>query len=449
MAARRGMAGRLVDGVRGDAQNPFIGTPFYLSNLRRLPRPTMVGTNPPHLPLHGVRVLDLTNVLAGPFACHQLAHLGAEVIKVEALNGGDLARQLGADPGLNERHMGVSFLAQNAGKRSIALDLKKPGGKAVLRRLAAGADALVENFRPGVMERLGLGFEALLAHNPKLVYCAISGFGQDGPLRDLPAYDQIIQGMAGVMSITGDAESAPLRVGFPVADTIGGLTAAMAVCAALAERGRSGARTGGRFIDVSMLEALLATMGWAVSNLLIAGREAQPMGNENMTASPSGAFRTADGLLNIAANKQEQFEALARVIGREDLITDPRFALRQARLQHRFELKAQIEAALATRPAAQWWPLLTEAGVPAGPVYSVAQALAHPQVAGRGMVATFGDAPGVGRDIRVVRTGVKLDGAAPAVDAPPPTLGQHTREILAGLGYDEGAIAALLDEGSI
>jgi CoA:oxalate CoA-transferase len=401
--------------------------------------------NARHLPLHGIRVLDLTNVLAGPFACHQLAHLGAEVVKVEALNGGDLARQLGADAALNQRHMGVSFLAQNAGKRSIALDLKKPGGKAVLQRLVARADALVENFRPGVMQRLGLGFEALLAHNSRLVYCAISGFGQDGPLRDLPAYDQIIQGMAGVMSITGDAQSAPLRVGFPVADTIGGLTAAMVVCAALADRHR----TGGRFIDVSMLEAVMATMGWAVSNLLIAGREARPMGNENMTASPSGAFRTGDGLLNIAANKQEQFEALARVIGREDLVADPRYALRQARLEHRLELQAEIEAALLAHPTEYWWPLLTEAGVPAGPVYTVAQALAHPQVAGRGMVATFADAPGVGRDIRVLRTGVKLDGAVPAVQAPPPTLGQHTCEILAELGYDEGAIDALKKEGAI
>jgi formyl-CoA transferase len=277
------------------------------------------------------------------------------------------------------------------------------------------------------------------------VYCAISGFGQDGPLRDLPAYDQIIQGMAGVMSITGDAAGAPLRVGFPVADTIGGLTAAMAVCGALAERGRHH----GRFIDVSMLEAVIATMGWAVSNLLIAGREAQPMGNENMTASPSGAFRTADGLLNIAANKQEQFEALAQVIAREDLVADPRFAQRQARLEHRFELKAEIEAALAAHPAAHWWPMLTAAGVPAGPVYGVAQALAHPQVAGRGLVATFADAPGVGRDIRVLRTGVKLDGAAPAVDAPPPMLGQHTREILADLGYDDAAVSALHAEGAI
>jgi crotonobetainyl-CoA:carnitine CoA-transferase CaiB-like acyl-CoA transferase len=397
------------------------------------------------LPLRGFRVLDLTNVLAGPFACHQLAHLGAEVIKVEARNGGDLARQLGADPALNQARMGVSFLAQNAGKRSIALDLKKSGGKAVLHRLVASADALVENFRPGVMQRLGLGYEALLAHNPRLVYCAISGFGQDGPLRDLPAYDQIIQGMAGVMSITGDADSAPLRVGFPVADTIGGLTAAMAVAAALAERDRAG----GRFIDVSMLEAVLATMGWAVSNELIAGQPARPMGNENMTASPSGTFATGDGLLNIAANKQNQFEALARVIGRPDLIADARFSQRQARLDNRAALKAEIEAALAERSAEQWWPLLTVAGVPAGPVFTVGQALAHPQVSGRGLVESFADVPGVGRDIRVLGTAMTIDGQAPTVITPPPELGQHTLDILREVGFDDAQVAALRAEGTI
>jgi crotonobetainyl-CoA:carnitine CoA-transferase CaiB-like acyl-CoA transferase len=397
------------------------------------------------LPLRGFRVLDLTNVLAGPFACHQLAHLGAEVIKVEARDGGDLARQLGADPALNQARMGASFLAQNAGKRSIALDLKKPGGNAVLHRLVASADALVENFRPGVMARLGLGYEALLAHNPRLVYCAISGFGQDGPLRDLPAYDQIIQGMAGVMSITGDADSAPLRVGFPVADTIGGLTAAMAVAAALAERDRAG----GRFIDVSMLEAVLATMGWAVSNELIAGQPARPMGNENMTASPSGTFATGDGLLNIAANKQNQFEALARVIGRPDLIADARFSQRQARLDNRAALKAEIEAALAERSAEQWWPLLTAAGVPAGPVFTVGQALAHPQVSGRGLVESFADVPGVGRDIRVLGTAMTIDGQAPTVITPPPELGQHTLDILREVGFDDAQVAALRAEGTI
>jgi crotonobetainyl-CoA:carnitine CoA-transferase CaiB-like acyl-CoA transferase len=396
-------------------------------------------------PLRGIRVLDLTNVLAGPFACHQLAHMGADVIKVETRDGGDLARQLGADPELNQRHMGVSFLAQNPGKRSITIDFKHPTGKEVFRKLVRTADVLVENFRPGVMKRLGLGYEDLLKENPKLIYCAISGFGQDGPLRDLPAYDQIIQGMSGVMSITGAPENAPYRVGYPVADTIGGITAAFAVAAALADR----ERTGGTFIDVSMLEAVMATMGWAVSNHLVAGREPRPMGNENVTASPSGTFRTGDGLLNIAANKQEQFEAVCHVVGRPELVGDPRFSERQARLQHRFELKALLEEAMAARSTDAWWKLFNQAGVPAGPVYSVPQALDHPQVAERGMVGSFANAPGVGRDIRLVRTGFKVNGQAPRVDAPPPTLGQHSEEILADLGYSPLEIEALKEERAV
>lgn len=395
--------------------------------------------------LHGIRVLDLTNVLAGPFACHQLAHMGADVVKVEAREGGDLARQLGADPALNQRHMGVSFLAQNPGKRSITIDLKHPAGKEVFRRLVRTADVLVENFRPGVMQRLGLGYEALLVENPKLIYCAISGFGQDGPLRDLPAYDQIIQGMSGVMSITGAPENAPYRVGYPVADTIGGITAAFAVAAALAQRERQG----GSFIDVSMLEAVMATMGWAVSNHLVAGKAPQPMGNENVTASPSGSFRTQDGLLNIAANKQEQFEAVCRVLGRPELVDDPRFAERQGRLQHRFALKALLEEALATESTEHWWTRLNQAGVPAGPVYSVPQALAIPQIAERGLVGEFKNVPGVGRDIRLVRTGFKVDGQAPRVETPPPTLGQHSDEILHSLGYSAQDVATLKESKAI
>ncbi|ANN79483.1 CaiB/BaiF CoA transferase family protein [Bordetella flabilis] len=396
-------------------------------------------------PLAGVRVLDLTNVLAGPFCCHQLAHMGADVIKVETPGSGDLARQLGADPALNQAGMGVSFLAQNAGKRSISVNLKHAAGKEVFLKLVRGADVVVENFRPGVMQRLGLGFEVLRAQRPDLVYCAISGFGQDGPLKDYPAYDQIIQGMSGVMSITGDAQTAPYRVGYPIADTIGGMTAAFAVAAALAEK----PRTQARFIDVSMLEATMATMGWAVSNYLVAGRAPGPMGNENITASPSGTFRTGDGLLNIAANKQEQFEALCRVVGRDDLIAHADYAERQARLRNRYALKAELESALAARPAQEWWPLLTQAGVPSGPVYSVEQALAHPQVSERGMVATFPEVPGVGRDVRLVRTGFKLDGQAPAVDDPPPVLGQHNDELLAQLGYGADEIRTLKEQGAI
>ena len=396
-------------------------------------------------PLAGIRVLDLTNVLAGPFCCHQLAHLGADVVKVEVPGSGDLARQLGADAALNRKLMGVSFLAQNPGKRSITVNLKHARGKEAFRWLVKSSDVVVENFRPGVMDRLGLGFEALRVENPRLIYCAISGFGQDGPLRDLPAYDQIIQGMSGVMSITGSAEAAPFRVGYPIADTIGGITAALAIATALADH----KRTEGYFIDVSMLEATLATMGWVVSNYLIAGKEPAPFGNENFTASPSGTFRTGDGLINIAANKQEQYEEVCRVLGREDLIADPRFAEREARLKYRFELKAQLEQALAADATDTWWQRLIAAGVPAGPVYSVAQALAHPQVAERGMVACYADAPGVGRDVRVVRTGIKLNHMPPSVDAPPPRLGQHTDALLTELGYDAADIAAMRKEGTV
>src|SRR5215218_3945252 len=290
--------------------------------------------------LRGVRILDLTNVLAGPFCCYQLAQLGADVIKVEVPGSGDLARQLGADPDLNKRHMGVSFLAQNGGKRSITLNLKHPKGREAFTRLVATSDVVVENFRPGVMERLGLGYEALKTAKSDIIYCAISGFGQDGPLKFNPAYDQIIQGLAGVMSVTGDAQSAPLRVGYPVADTMGGMTAAFAIAAALVRRGRTGE---GEFIDVSMLEASLVAMGWAVSNWLIAGVRPEPMGNENMTASPSGTFRTGAGLLNIAANQQQQFEALCALIGRPELVTDLRFATREDRKRHRYELNTEIE----------------------------------------------------------------------------------------------------------
>ena len=261
--------------------------------------------------LEGVRILDLTNVLAGPFCCYQLAQLGADVIKVEVPGSGDLARQLGADADLNRKGMGASFLAQNAGKRSITINLKSPKGQEVFRKLVASSDVVVENFRPGVMERLGLGYSALKAVKSDIIYCAISGFGQDGPLKFNPAYDQIIQGLSGVMSVTGDAQSAPLRVGYPVADTMGGITASFAISAALFRRERSGQ---GEFIDVSMLESTLVAMGWAVSNWLIAGVRPEPMGNENVTASPSGTFRTGEGLLNIAANKQDQFETLCHLI---------------------------------------------------------------------------------------------------------------------------------------
>ena len=396
--------------------------------------------------LAGLRILDLTNVLAGPFCCYQLAQLGAEVIKVEAPGTGDLARQLGADAELNRRGMGASFLAQNAGKRSIALNLKHGGAREVFTRLVKTSDVVVENFRPGVMDRLELGYERLKAVKPNLIYCAISGFGQDGPLRLNPAYDQIIQGLSGVMSVTGDARSAPLRVGYPVADTMGGITAAYAISAALYRRERTGE---GEFIDVSMLELTLVAMGWVVSNWLIAGVRPEPLGNENMTASPSGTFRTGDGLLNIAANQQQQFQALCRLIARPELAADPRFAGREARLRHRTELNGEIEAALNSRSAAEWSRLMNDRGVPAGEVLDVPSVLEHPQVVERRLLYSFSGVPDVGGDVRVARSGFRLKSGDPRPGSPPPALGADSRSLLAELGYSEREIEELSRDQAI
>jgi len=394
-------------------------------------------------PLDGIRVLDLTNVLSGPLACYQIASMGAEVIKVEPVGRGDLARQLGDDRKLNAANMGASFIAQNAGKRSVTLNLKSPEGAKLFRQLVRTADVVVENFRPGVMDRLGLGYEELKKERPDLIYCAISGFGQDGPLSERPAYDQIVQGTAGIMSVTGEAPDRPLRVGYPVADSIGGITAAMAICAALVAPKR------GAFIDVSMMSSVLATMGWAVSNWLTAGTEPRPIGNENSTSAPSGAFRCKDGLLNITANKQEQWEALARYLGLEHLIDEPMFRTRDDRKAHRKELLPLIEAKLAELEVADCAEKLTALGVPAGEVLTVPQALAHPQVTGREQLATFDGVLPDGRPVKVLRPGFTVDGEPVSTQLPPPLLGADTRQILSKIGLSDAELDDLSARGVI
>jgi CoA:oxalate CoA-transferase len=368
------------------------------------------------------------------------------VIKVEHPLGGDLARQLGASPELNKAGMGASFLAQNAGKRSVALDLKKEGGRERFLDLVATADALVENFRPGVMSRLGLDYERLKEVRPGLVYCAISGFGQRGPMKDAPAYDQIIQGLSGMMSVTGNEDCGPLRAGYPVADTIGGITAAFAIAAALVRRSRTGE---GSLIDVSMLDSAIVSLGWVVSNYLIAGVTPRAIGNENFTAAPSGTFRTGRGLLNIAANKQEQFEVLARELGREDLVTDARFAAREDRKRNRAALTRELEAALAQKSAAEWETALNRLGVPAGRVLTVPEALEVAQVKERELLQVFENAPGVDRSITLARCGFKMSCGDPAVSAPPPQLGEHTAEILHAIGYTGAEIGRLRQAGAV
>ena len=393
--------------------------------------------------LSGIRVLDMTNVLAGPFCCHQLAHMGAEVIKIEAVGRGDLARQLGSDKKLSAAKMGISFLAQNSGKKSLSLDLKSEDGKAIFQRLLATADVLVENFRPGVMARLGQDYERLKQSHPQLIYCAISGFGQTGPMSKRPAYDQIIQGLSGVMSITGNPEDDPLRVGYPLADTIGGLTAAMAISAALNKTPR------GQFIDVSMLDSVLATMGWVVSNYLIGGVEPAKHGNENVTSAPSGTFRTGDGLLNIAANEERQWQSLISHLGCEHLAEDVRFETRNDRKAHRAELTGELEIWLAGKSAKQWESELTSLGVPVGIVMSVPDILKNEHTNHRGLLADFDDVAGIDRDISVVRTGFQTDGTPMKVSSPPPTLGQHNEDLLRELGYDDDAIDMFRTKGVI
>ena len=386
--------------------------------------------------LAGVRVLDLTTVLAGPYCTYQLALQGAEVLKVEVPGAGDLARQLGADPDLNQRAMGASYLAQNAGKRSMTLNLKDPAGTEIFGELIDDADVLVENFRPGVLASLGFGWDELHARNPSLVYCAISGFGGDGPMAHRPAYDQIIQGMSGIMQVSGQPDAGPTRVGFPVCDTFGGMTAAFAIAAALVRRAGSGE---GALIDVSLLDSALSAMGWAASNWLVAGTAPERMGNDNFTASPSGTFATADGLLNIAANQQAQYEALCGAIGRPDLVTDAHFGTRGQRLANRAALTRELTTALQSRTALEWEEHLNSAGVPAARVLSIPDACRLEQIEHRGVLVDLDLIPGTEHRLRLVTTGFQVDGAPVRPSAMPPSLGEHTDEVLGRIGRGQRA----------
>jgi formyl-CoA transferase len=391
--------------------------------------------------LGGVRVLDLTNVLAGPFATLHLALLGAEVIKIERPGSGDLARKLGTLTELNEQLMGTSFLAQNANKKSVTLNTKSPEGKEIFKKLAKNADVLVENFRPGVMDRLGLSYEVLKEINPGLIYCSISGFGQTGPDAHKPAYDQIIQGLSGEMAVNGDERLNPLRAGFPVCDTVGGLNGAFAIMAALYHRERTGE---GQFIDVAMLDSIMPLMGWVAANLLIAKREPVPMGNDNFTAAPSGVFRTGDGHINIAANKQEQWESVCDVLELPELKTDPRFEKRDVRKQNRKELTPLLEVKLAKRGTKEWVELLNANGVPSGAILSLEDALKQPQITHR---ETLKDVPveGIGT-IPLFTLTAKFEQTPGDITSPPPRLSANTEEVLAGIGVTKEELTALKAE---
>jgi len=400
-------------------------------------------TNRPRI-LDGIKVLDLTNVLSGPFASLHLALLGAEVIKIENPKDGDLARKLGIVPEYNKRLMGTSFLAQNCNKKSVTLNTKSPEGKEIFLQLARDADVVIENFRPGVMNRLGIGWSVLREVNPKLIYCAISGFGQTGPDADKPAYDQIIQGLSGEMAINGDERLTPLRAGFPVCDTVGGLNAAFAVMAALFHRQRTGE---GQFIDVALLDSIMPLMGWVAANLLIGGQEPVVMGNDNFTAAPSGTFRTADGHINIAANKQEQWEAVCEVLELPELKADPRFQERDTRKKNRKALTPLLEAKLSRQPTLHWVEALNQRGVPSGEILSLKDALRQPQIEHRGVLRKV-DVPGLG-PIEVFGLTALFDRTEGSPTTPPPALGEHNAEILGRVGCDGARLAELKQKGVI
>jgi CoA:oxalate CoA-transferase len=390
--------------------------------------------------LEGIRVLDLTNVLSGPFATLHLALCGAEVIKVENPTDGDLARKLGCVPKYNQMLMGTSFLAQNANKKSLTLNLKAPEGKEIFKKLVANTDVVVENFRPDVMTRLGLSYQVLSQINPRLVYCAISGFGQSGPDALKPAYDQIIQGLSGEMAINGDDRLNPLRAGFPVCDTVGGLNAAFAVMGALYHREKTGE---GQYIDVALLDSIMPLMGWVVANLMIGGQQPVMMGNDNFTAAPSGMFKTKDGYINIAANKQEQWEAVADVLGVPELKTDARFQERDTRKKNRKALTPLLEAKLTEKDTHIWVDELNKKDVPSGAILTLGGAMDQEQVKHRN---TFGTSSveGIG-ELKLFNLTAKFSKTPGFVESPPPTLGQHTNEVLRGIGFADDEIKKLKD----
>ncbi|MET4577357.1 CaiB/BaiF CoA transferase family protein [Ottowia thiooxydans] len=381
--------------------------------------------------LEGVRVLDFTHVLSGPIATYHLALQGADVIKVESATGDTMRHYSGH---AHADAVSPSFASVNAGKRSVVLDLKKASDIESVRRLVAQSDVVVENFRPGVMERLGLGYEVCRALRPDLVYCSISGFGQNGSLRGNPAIDQIIQSMSGLMTLSGEPGSPSMRVGFPIVDTFTGVLAAHAITTSLLRRERTGE---GEYLDVAMLDAAMNMMISVAGPCLAGGVRPRKQGNLGYSNSPTAdTFPTGDGEITLGVVRQEQFAQLAAALGREDLMTDPRFADRLARQQNAVALRDEVIAALAPRSALEWEALFADRGVAASAVRDLPTALVHPHLDGRALKLAS-ELPD-GTPIQVLGPGyIAMHNAVPPPTRPP-RLGEHTAEVLAQLGESVG-----------
>lgn len=382
-------------------------------------------------PLAGVRIADFSHVIAGPLATHFLRLLGAEVIKVEPPTG-DVLRNYTQRREL--RGMAEPFIGANAGKKSIVLDLKSEAGKEAAIRLIRSSDIVVENFRPGVIDRLGLGYDVQRKEHPSLIFCSISGYGQSGPMRDYPAIDQIIQSVSGLMSLSGEPNSGPMRVGFPLVDTYSALLAAFAIQSAYIQRERDPERRG-QYIDMSMLDASLVMMASVVNPLVISGTEPRRTGNRGFSLAPTAdTFETKDEPITIGAVQQNQYERLCKALDRPELIADPRFVDGDSRIRHDAALQVELAATFKTKTALEWERILSDAGVPAGAVRPVRDVLDLPQLQDRGLQLPI-DVPNdaVGRT-SILNAGFRFEHDGPGVDAPPPLLGEHTDEILAELG---------------
>jgi formyl-CoA transferase len=393
-------------------------------------------------PLEGIRVLDLSRVLAGPWCTQLLADLGAEVIKVERPGSGDDTRHWGPPwHGEGDRKVAAYFLSCNRGKKSAAIDFARPEGAALVRRMAEEADVVVENFKVGGLEKFGLDAKTLRAANPRLVYASITGFGQDGPYADRAGYDFIIQGMGGMMSVTGlpddEPGGGPMRAGVAIADIFTGMYTCVAILAALHARERTGE---GATIDMALFDTQLAVMANQASNALVSGKDPPRQGNTHPNIVPYQPFDAADQPIIIAVGNNGQFARLAEICGHPEWTSDERFSSNGARVANRAEMVALVSEAIRQKPAAAWLAQLEIAGIPAGPINTLTQALSDVQAQHRGMVRAIAGMPLVGSPVR-------LDSERADSDLPPPALGEHTAEVLSGLGLDAEAVARLRSEG--